>query len=181
MLSGVSPSRSRRDGEPRKVEQKKLLTPLFRDREFTPGIAGDCYSSVPDSVYGEKTVCHNNVGNEDFTLVTKTITYNDTTITGGVWSFTVSSRRFDQTTGTINPGWSESLYAVTMVPGVTLVNGPARETGASATGTGSGSTGSPTESPSAAHRVRASGGGVGLAAAVWGLAALAGVAIALPL
>ncbi|KAF6822189.1 hypothetical protein CPLU01_12159 [Colletotrichum plurivorum] len=148
-------------------------------QSYTPGINGDCYSTVPESVYGEKTACIRFVNNDDITMVTRTMTYNDTTVTGAVWSITVSSRRFEPTTQTLEPELATSIYPVAFVPGVTLVNGPARQTDASGTGTGSGS--SPTETPSAAHRVRASGGGVGLVAAVWGIAALSGIAVALPL
>lgn len=146
-------------------------------RSYTPGLDGDCFSTVPESVYGEKTACIRFANNDDITMVTRTMTYNDTTVTGAVWSITVSSRRFEPTTQTLEPERATRIYPVAFVPAVTLVNGPARQTDASGTGSSS----NPTDTPSAAYRVRASGGGVGLVAAVWGIAALAGIAVAVPL
>ncbi|KAJ0333770.1 hypothetical protein COL922a_010530 [Colletotrichum nupharicola] len=151
---------------------------------YTVGINGGCFSTVPDSVYGEKTACGRVIPNDVYTEVTAAITYNNTIVTGRVISYTASGPiEYNTRTQTYTASAiTESMYPVAYKPAVTLVNkGEAGETG-SASGSGSGTAAPSGTGASAAHgmRMTTSGGGVGILATVWTFAALAGVALAVP-
>ncbi|KAI8279569.1 hypothetical protein K4K60_005484 [Colletotrichum sp. SAR11_57] len=151
---------------------------------YTVGINGGCFSTVPDSVYGEKTACGRVIPNDVYTEVTAAITYNNTVVTGRVISYTASGPiEYSTRTATYTASAiTESMYPVAYKPAVTLVNkGEAGETGG-ASGSGSGTAAPSGTGASAAHSMRmtSSGGGVGILATVWTFAALAGVALAMP-
>ncbi|KAF9878293.1 hypothetical protein CkaCkLH20_04331 [Colletotrichum karsti] len=151
-------------------------------QNWTVGINGGCYSEVPASVYGERTACLRVRDNDDYTEVTGSITYNNTIMTGRIFSYTASSQAFSTRTTTLTASaLTESMYPVASRAAVTMIHkGSVEETGG-ASGSG---TAAPTETaPSAAHgmRMTTSGGNVGILATVWTFAALAGVALALPL
>ncbi|KAI8180455.1 hypothetical protein K4K58_004055 [Colletotrichum sp. SAR11_239] len=151
---------------------------------YTVGINGGCYSTVPESVYGEKTACLRFIPDDVATEVTAAFTYNNTAVTGRVLSYTAPGP-YEYSTGTRTytaSGITESMYPVAYKPAVTLVNkGEAGETGG-ASGSGSGTAAPSGTGASAAHgmRMTTSGGGVGILATVWTFAALAGVALAMP-
>ncbi|TDZ24524.1 hypothetical protein Cob_v002399 [Colletotrichum orbiculare MAFF 240422] len=147
---------------------------------YSHGINGDCYSRVPDSAYGEKTACEAHQATGDYTLITRTFTYNDTAYTGGIYSYTASSQSYSTSTRTLEPLIS-NLCAVAWRPGVTMIH-KADETGTARTTAASGTAASTESLPSAASGSRSvASGGVGLMAAVWGLATLAGAVLAVPL
>ncbi|KAL0932782.1 uncharacterized protein CTRU02_211745 [Colletotrichum truncatum] len=148
---------------------------------------GACYSSVPLSMYGERTACYLGRNPDDYTAITATFTYNNSAVAGVVWSITVPSQSFSTVTTTLTESAiTESFYAVVAKPAYTLIHGGAAASvqpttdDAAATGTAA-----PTQTgANAANSLRmmaTSGGGVGVLATVWAFAALAGVALALPL
>ncbi|KAF4830804.1 hypothetical protein CGCTS75_v005691 [Colletotrichum tropicale] len=152
--------------------------------DYTVGLDGGCFSTVPDSVYGERTACGNFIPSDVRTVVTATFSYNNTVVTGRVISFT-ATEPYEYITSTMTytaSAYTESMFPVAYKPAVTLVNkGEAGETGG-ASGSGSGTAAPSGTGASAAHSMRmtTSGGGVGILATVWTFAALAGVALAMP-
>ncbi|KAL0934446.1 uncharacterized protein CTRU02_211245 [Colletotrichum truncatum] len=148
-------------------------------QDYTVGFNGGCFSRVADSVYGEKTAC-NRVRDGGYTRVTATFTYNDTVVTGVVVSVVATSQAIITRTSTLTDSYiSESFYAVASQPAYTLIHGGAvQET------TGTSGTAAPTQTGASGANgfwMTTSGGGVGVLATVWAFAALAGVALVLPL
>lgn len=125
-------------------------------------------------MYGEKTVCGARVsGAGHYTWVNATYTYNNTVVTGERPSVTATSlSAYTTETETLASEIAASVVPYEYEGGITLVY---RE--ADATGTGNPA---PTNATGSASRMAASGNGVGVLATVWTLAALAGVALAMP-
>ncbi|KAF9876769.1 hypothetical protein CkaCkLH20_05615 [Colletotrichum karsti] len=148
---------------------------------FEAGRVDGCYSPVPFSVYGDPiTACYSAYQRDfgDVATVNATFTYNHTVVAGEVISYTGGSISYYTTkTETFGPEEvkTNDMGAFEGRAAVTLVYREAGETGSGAAG--------PTEtSPSAAQgwRMTTAGGGVGVLATAWTLAALVGVAVALP-
>ncbi|KAJ0161825.1 hypothetical protein CTA2_5532 [Colletotrichum tanaceti] len=142
---------------------------------------GGCYSEVPLSSYGEMTACDGEGrGREAFTWVNATFSYNNTIHTGEVISWTATSLpKVTYSTTTLESQWSDvSTVAWAVGVGATMVHRPAD----AATGDGSGAAGPTETAPSAAQgwRMTTSGGGVGVLATAWALAALVGVTLVVP-
>ncbi|TIC98786.1 hypothetical protein CH35J_005033 [Colletotrichum higginsianum] len=148
--------------------------------ESSPG-GGGCYSEVPLSSYGELTVCEGRGrGREAFTWVNATFSYNNTIHTGAVISYTATSLpKQTYTTSTLEDMGTDARTVAWVVGAeVTMVHRPAD----AATGDGSGAAG-PTETATSAAqgwRMTTSGGGVGVLATAWALAALVGVTLVVP-
>ncbi|OBR03347.1 LPXTG-domain-containing protein [Colletotrichum higginsianum IMI 349063] len=155
--------------------------------DYTVGVAGGCFSEVPASVYGETTACRVAANSEDnWIWANATITYNDTVVTGSIISYTATSNVLSTTTATVPPlSADENIFQpVASRPAVTLIFNAAEATatGDDASGSGSG-TAAPTEtgtSSASGWRLGTSGGGVGVLATAWAVAAVAGVALAAP-
>ncbi|KAF6805985.1 hypothetical protein CSOJ01_09127 [Colletotrichum sojae] len=142
---------------------------------FIIGQYGDgCYKEVPQSVYGEKTTCGAYAsGPGQFTFINVTYTYNNTVVTGKAPSFTATSlSAYTTQTETLASEIAASAVPYEYDGGIMLVY---RE--ADATGTGNPA---PTNATGSGSKTAASGSGVGVLTTVWTLAALAGVALAMP-
>ncbi|GKT44336.1 uncharacterized protein ColSpa_04517 [Colletotrichum spaethianum] len=153
-------------------------------RDYIVGYQGGCFSEVPESVYGEKEMCQRQVGREHYTWANATITYNDTVVTGSVFSYTATSNAVSTQITTFTDDDSGPFQLVASRPAVTLIFNTVEATVTGAGGSDGGSgTAAPTEtSPSAAYGwgMTSSGRGVGLLTTVWALAAFAGAALAVP-
>ncbi|KAK1457851.1 hypothetical protein CMEL01_15834 [Colletotrichum melonis] len=154
---------------------------------YTVGFNGECFSQVPESVYGAMTACQRLVGN--VTMAQATFTYNNTVVSGAVYSYTPTSYNIRTSTRTFTNAQADGWIPVASRPAVTMIHNAAAQTGTSSAG-GSGTTAASgssaptgTGASSAAHglRMTTAGGNVGILATVWAFAALAGVALAMPL
>ncbi|KAK1671857.1 hypothetical protein BDP55DRAFT_731933 [Colletotrichum godetiae] len=151
---------------------------------YTVGFNGGCFSQVPESVYGPTTtVCLRNTDPKAVSWVNATFTYNNTVASGLVYSYLATSYEVTTQTRTFTGALSDSLIPVASKPAVTMVYNTAVETGAGGVGGGGTAAATGTGAPSAAHgaRMTTSGGNLGILVTVWAFAALAGVALAMPL
>ncbi|GKT94408.1 hypothetical protein CT0861_11905 [Colletotrichum tofieldiae] len=153
-------------------------------KDYTVGNQVGCVSEVPESVYGEKEMCLRQMGQEEYTWANVTITYNDTIVTGSVISYTATSAVYSTQVTTFPGDGSEIFQPVAFRPAVTLIFNAAEAT---STGAGGGDSGSGTTAPaetsqSAAYgwKMTDHGGGFGVLATVWAVAAFAGAVIAVP-
>ncbi|KZL85881.1 hypothetical protein CI238_11165 [Colletotrichum incanum] len=153
-------------------------------KDYTVGFEVGCYSEVPESVYGEKEMCQWQAEQQDYTWANATITYNDTVITGSVFSYTATSVDRSMQVITLAEDGFRPFQPVASRPAVTLIFNTAEATATGAGGSDSGSgTAAPTEtSQGAAHgwRMTNHGGGFGVLVTVWAFAAFAGALIAVP-
>ncbi|KXH33289.1 hypothetical protein CSIM01_03203 [Colletotrichum simmondsii] len=154
---------------------------------YAVGFNGECFSQVPESVYGTVTACQKLFSN--VTMVPATFTYNNTVVSGAVYSYTATSFDIKTKTQSFSNGLEDDWVPVASRPAVTMIYNVAAQTGTSSAG-GSGTTAASgssaptgTGASSAAHglRMTTTGGNVGTLATVWAFAALAGVALAMPL
>ncbi|KAJ5012675.1 hypothetical protein K4K57_003928 [Colletotrichum sp. SAR 10_99] len=150
---------------------------------YTADLLGgvNCYSNAPSSLFGDPmTGCNymlTDTGDEYYTFVNATFTYNNTAVTTEVVTYTGThppAASYSTTTTTFDNDQADMYEPVAAREGVTLVYRASDVTGATG---GSGAAG-PTEtgsSSSAGLRVMASGGRVGTVAVAWTFAAIAGV------
>ncbi|KAK1623410.1 hypothetical protein BDP81DRAFT_454518 [Colletotrichum phormii] len=151
---------------------------------YTVGFNGDCFSQVPESVYGPTTTaCLRNIDPKAVSWVNATFTCNNTAVSGLVYSYVATSYEVTTKTRTFTSVLSDSLLPVASKPAMTMIYNAAVETGTGGTGGGGTAAATGTGAPSAAHGVRmtTSGGNLGILVTVWAFAALAGVALAMPL
>lgn len=165
--------------------------PKINDRYYisgyTVGFNGECFSRVPESVYGAMTACQRLVGN--VTMAQATFTYNNTVVSGAVYSYTPTSYDIRTSTRTFTGAQADGWIPVASRPAVTMIHNAAAQTGTGSAGESGTTAASGSSAPtgtgasSAAHglRMTTTGGNVGILATVWAFAALAGVALAMPL
>ncbi|OHF03069.1 hypothetical protein CORC01_01453 [Colletotrichum orchidophilum] len=76
------------------------------------GFDGDCFSQVPESVYGPKTVCQRVYGDDILRWAGVTFTYSNTVVSGTVYMYIATSYDFKTRRQTLSGAMGEFMLPV---------------------------------------------------------------------